>query len=230
MDRYNGEKLAAPGDPKHLLDVGEEDLLETTDKEFGTILADRLGEEKPELLEGIVVTFGKEVAHKLYKITQKKEVEGGMEINNGARRRTSGGVYLYLFKTDTTVNIDKEVVKKFLADSKKQEDRKFLEAKKRKKEKNFDKEMAEFLDLRKEVVKKKEEGEEEKGMEQDGKEEEEEELEQLDSSSFSKIIGSLKSDRPAIDRLKSFQEPDAPPNSVERVERTLHEYDDDLFS
>ena len=109
-------------------------------------------------------------------------------------------MYLYLFKTDTTVNIDKEVVKKFLADSKKQEDRKFLEAKKRKKEKNFDKEMAEFLDLRKEVVKKKEEGEEEKGMEQDGKEEEEEELEQLDSSSFSKIIGSLKSDRPAIDR------------------------------
>ena len=28
-----------------------------------------------------MVTFGKEVAHKLYKITQKKEVEGGMEIN-----------------------------------------------------------------------------------------------------------------------------------------------------
>lgn len=41
----------------------------------------RLGEEKPELLEGIVKTFGKELAHKLYKLTQKKEAAGGMEIH-----------------------------------------------------------------------------------------------------------------------------------------------------
>ena len=40
-----------------------------------------MGEEKPELLEGIVKTFGKELAHKLYKLTQKKEAAGGMEIH-----------------------------------------------------------------------------------------------------------------------------------------------------
>ena len=38
---YNGERLAAPGEPKDLIDVGEEDLLETTEKEFGTLLAER---------------------------------------------------------------------------------------------------------------------------------------------------------------------------------------------
>ena len=39
--RYNGEKLAAPGDAKHLIDIGEEDLLENSDKEFAQLLADR---------------------------------------------------------------------------------------------------------------------------------------------------------------------------------------------
>ena len=33
------------------------------------------------MLEGIVKTFGKELAHKLYKLTQKKEAAGGMEIH-----------------------------------------------------------------------------------------------------------------------------------------------------
>ena len=36
--------------------------------------------------------------------------------------------------------------------------------------------------------------------------------------------------RPGEGGAGGFQEPGAPPNSVERVERTLQEYDDDLFS
>ena len=117
-------------------------------------------------------------------------------------------MFLSLFKTDDSLNLDKEKVKRFLAESKKQEDRKILEAKKRKKDKNFDKEMAEFLNLRKEVAKK--EAEEEKKMEEDGDgggsvvvdgAGEEEELEQLQTNAFSKIIGSLnKTERPAVDR------------------------------
>ena len=41
----------------------------------------RLGEEKPALIEGIVSKFGKTVAHTVYKLTQAKEVDGGIEIN-----------------------------------------------------------------------------------------------------------------------------------------------------
>merc|ERR1719193_2943280 len=89
MDRFHGEKLAAPGEPKHLIDISDEDLLESSNKDFSHLLAERLGEDKPELIEGIVDKFGKELAHKLYKLTQKKEIGGGLEINNGARRRTS---------------------------------------------------------------------------------------------------------------------------------------------
>lgn len=232
LDRYNGERLQPPGEPKQLIDIAEEDYLEKDDKDFAHLLAERLGEEKPELIEGLVTKFGKQVAHRLYKLTQKKEKDGGMEINNGARRRTSGGVYLFLFKADSS--LDPTEIKKFLMDSRKQEDRKFLEAKKRKNRKNFDKEMADFLSLRREMTTKKEE-EMEQGANEDGKEEEE--LIDLKINPFSNIIQNLgkqgggggelkKSEHPAVDRIQRFEEPDAPPNSVER---TLTEYDDDFL-
>ena len=35
--------------------------------------------------------------------------------------------------------------------------------------------------------------------------------------------------KPAVDRVSSFKEPDAPPNSVERVDRNLIDYEDDDF-
>ncbi|XP_023320111.1 phosphorylated adapter RNA export protein [Eurytemora carolleeae] len=233
IDRYNGERLAAPGDAKHLIDIGEEDLLENSDKEFAQLLADRLGEEKPELLEGLVFKFGKTLAHKLYKLTQKTEAAGGLEINNGARRRTSGGVYLFLLKTDPSLGIDHEAVRVFLADSKKKEDRRILEARKRKKKKDFNKEMKDFLILRQNIAEKKvqemeEDGGEEK-TEMEEKEEEIEELVEIGNNPFAKIIGSLASKNAQKERLVCDQEPGPPPNSVERVERTLQEYDDDLF-
>jgi len=224
MDSYCGQKLALPGQPKQLLDISEEDLLEKSDDDFALLLAERLGEEKPKLIETLVAEFGKTVAHKLYKLTQKCEQEGGMEINNGARRRTSGGVFLWLFKTDPSIGIDLQLVKKFLADTRKEDERKILEAKKRKKEKNFDKEMKDFLELRKEIEDKNSEKKKEDTVMDD---------DDQAINSFTKIITSLsgkKPELPAVDRLKSFQEPEAPPNSVERVERTLHEYEDDLFS
>jgi len=230
MDRFNGQKLAAPGESKQLLDIGDEDFLENSDKDFALLLAERLGEEKPELLQGLITQFGKSAANKVYKLTQKCEAKGGMEINNGARRRTSGGVFFYLLKTDSSHGIDLIQARKFLADSKKLEDRKFLEAKKRKKGRDFDREMKDFLALRKEIQEKKvdvEDKQTEEGMDEDaGKADE-------GIAAFSNIITSLggeKPEVPAIDRLKSFQEPDAPPNSVERVERSLPEYEDDLFS
>ena len=33
------------------------------------------------MIEGLVTKFGKSVAHKVYKITQKTEADGGMEVN-----------------------------------------------------------------------------------------------------------------------------------------------------
>ena len=109
-------------------------------------------------------------------------------------------MYLYLLKTDTTLGIDLEAVRTFLTNSRKQEDRKILEARKRKKRKDYDKEMKEFLSLRQAVADKKvqdmEDEEGDKNVTDEMKEKEEEETEEfidIGKNPFSKIIGSLAS-------------------------------------
>ena len=126
-------------------------------------------------------------------------------FQNGARRRTSGGVYLFLLKTDPSLGIDHEAVRLFLADSKKKEDRRILEARKRKKKKDFNKEMKDFLILRQNIAERKvqemeEDGGEEK-TEMEEKEEEIEELVEIGNNPFAKIIGSLSSKNAQKDRL-----------------------------
>lgn len=44
--------------------------------------------------------LGKELAIQFFEETKKIEEEGGMMIMNGSRRRTAGGVYLYLVKNN----------------------------------------------------------------------------------------------------------------------------------
>lgn len=46
----------------------------------------------------VVNILGRELSIKLFKETQKIESDGGMLIVNGMRRRTPGGVYLFLLK------------------------------------------------------------------------------------------------------------------------------------
>jgi len=241
IDRYHGQKLAVPGEAKHLINISDEDLLECSEREFASILAERLGEEKPELVEGFVTKFGKTVAHNVYKLTQKKEIEGGIEINNGARRRTSGGVFFFLIKSDPSCGVDVAQVKKFLADFKRQEDRKILEAKSRKKKKDYDKEMQDFLELRKEVkVKqdaenvKSEEVDMEPADQGDTTDVKEEKLEVFSGGIFSNVVKHLKNEKNSPPKTrdtgvtsKPSTDPEVPPNSVERP---LQSYDDELFA
>ena len=56
LDRYKDAVLAAPGKPVTIPDIAEEDLLEGTDQEFGRLLADRLSEEKEEMIVSILLT------------------------------------------------------------------------------------------------------------------------------------------------------------------------------
>ena len=44
--------------------------------------------------------MGKEQAIDFFQKTKRIEAEGGMLIMNGSRRRTAGGIYLYLVKND----------------------------------------------------------------------------------------------------------------------------------
>ena len=56
IPRYNGERLAAPGEAKHLIDIGEEDLLENSEKEFAQLLADRYSLEYMKI-EDLLLNF-----------------------------------------------------------------------------------------------------------------------------------------------------------------------------
>lgn len=66
----------------------------------------------------IVNIVGCDLAIRLFKETQKIESDGGMLIVNGMRRRTPGGVYLFLLKNcdDITKKQKKDI---FLDDSRK---------------------------------------------------------------------------------------------------------------
>ena len=55
----------------------------------------------------IVDILGKEKAIDFFQKTKKIEEGGGMLIMNGSRRRTAGGVYLYLVKNDDHIPQEK---------------------------------------------------------------------------------------------------------------------------
>ncbi|RUS70133.1 hypothetical protein EGW08_022104 [Elysia chlorotica] len=69
-------------------------------------IADGLSEPKVDLITRIVESIGKAQAIQLYYMTEDVEDAGGMMIRNGSRRRTPGGVYIELLKTDGSIPQD----------------------------------------------------------------------------------------------------------------------------
>lgn len=89
---------------RHILDLNvSEDCPNET---FAAELANKLCEEKDELMLRVVNVLGKEIPAKLFKETQKIEADGGMLIMNGVRRRTPGGVFLFLLKHNEEIDKD----------------------------------------------------------------------------------------------------------------------------
>ncbi|XP_033216674.1 phosphorylated adapter RNA export protein [Belonocnema kinseyi] len=73
---------------------------ESSDAEIAADIAAKLYEKKDILIKKVVDILGKQKAIDFFHKTKKIEEEGGMLIMNGSRRRTAGGVYLYLVKND----------------------------------------------------------------------------------------------------------------------------------
>lgn len=51
----------------------------------------------------VILELGKEKALELFETTRGIEAGGGMMVADGTRRRTPGGVFMTLFKTDPDV-------------------------------------------------------------------------------------------------------------------------------
>lgn len=69
-------------------------------------IAEKLSEEKVSLIFNIVETVGTSKAIKLYEETKRIEEEGGIMVMNGLRRRTPGGVYIFILKKDPEITED----------------------------------------------------------------------------------------------------------------------------
>ncbi|EFO23104.2 hypothetical protein LOAG_05382 [Loa loa] len=62
-----------------------------------------LGERNEKFLRSVILEIGEEKALELFKATREIEASGGMMIADGTRRRTPGGVFMTLFKTDPDI-------------------------------------------------------------------------------------------------------------------------------
>ncbi|XP_015585194.1 phosphorylated adapter RNA export protein [Cephus cinctus] len=80
---------------------------ESTDSEVAIDITAKLNENKDLLIRRVVDIIGKEKAIDFFQKTKKIEEDGGMLIMNGSRRRTAGGVYLWLVKNDEHIPQEK---------------------------------------------------------------------------------------------------------------------------
>ena len=81
--------------------------IESTDSDVASDITSKLNEKKDLLIRRIVDIIGKEKAIYFFQKTKKIEEGGGMLIMNGSRRRTAGGVYLWLVKNDKHIPQEK---------------------------------------------------------------------------------------------------------------------------
>ncbi|XP_017015127.1 phosphorylated adapter RNA export protein [Drosophila takahashii] len=93
-------------EPRHILDLNEVAGRDPSD--VATEMASKLYEEKDELLVRVVEILGMELPIELYKETQRIEADGGMMIKNGKRRRTPGGVFLFLLKHHDSITQEQQ--------------------------------------------------------------------------------------------------------------------------
>ncbi|XP_049876955.1 phosphorylated adapter RNA export protein [Pectinophora gossypiella] len=102
------------------------DLSATTEDPIETIaldIADKLAEEKKELVGRIVQVLGANKAIEIYKETQRVEADGGMMVMNGTRRRTAGGIFFFLLKRDDEVS--QAMINQIFTEDRKETARKF---------------------------------------------------------------------------------------------------------
>ncbi|XP_067630810.1 phosphorylated adapter RNA export protein [Eurosta solidaginis] len=83
-------------EPRHILDL--EPLEGRDPADVAREMSNKLHEERDDLLVRIVDVLGTKLPVEIYKETQRIEFDGGMMIMNGKRRRTPGGVFLFLLK------------------------------------------------------------------------------------------------------------------------------------
>uniref|UniRef100_A0A0A9WDJ6 Phosphorylated adapter RNA export protein n=1 Tax=Lygus hesperus TaxID=30085 RepID=A0A0A9WDJ6_LYGHE len=87
--------------PKELEDVDITEL--NSIEEVAKQIAEKLQEPNLDLVMRIVLILGKTSAIEYFRKTREIESKGGLLIMNGSRRRTSGGVFIHLIRSDKQI-------------------------------------------------------------------------------------------------------------------------------
>ncbi|XP_043240704.1 phosphorylated adapter RNA export protein-like [Amphibalanus amphitrite] len=131
--RKRGFQQASQGWRKKKVEsVVLEPLAVTEDSPTEQVAADialKLREEKPEIIANVVKIIGTKKSIELFEETKSVEEGGGMLVNNWSRRRTPGGVFIQLLKTDPEVT--EEQVRDVFREDRRQRDRERKVAKRR---------------------------------------------------------------------------------------------------
>ncbi|KAK6623924.1 hypothetical protein RUM44_010780 [Polyplax serrata] len=110
--KHNGAYVETSSQNRHSMNEPEEKkegfsrnilslttTVDSLENEIATDIANKLYEEKEDLILRAIKILGKEAVISIFEETQEIESSGGMLIMNGARRRTPGGVFFHLIKT-----------------------------------------------------------------------------------------------------------------------------------
>lgn len=101
----DSNKSDCRGSPRTLFDLNV--TVENTNEEVASDIANKLCEEKDDLILKVVEVLGKEKAIEIFRETKKIEEDGGMMVLNNSRRRTPGGIFLLLVKQDDDIQQEK---------------------------------------------------------------------------------------------------------------------------
>lgn len=128
-DSSSNDGVSKLNSPRCILDLNI--MPDSNNDDIARDMANKLYEEKDELMLRIINILGTALPIRIFKETQQIESNGGMLVMNGIRRRTPGGVFLFLLKNSEEMTHEQK--KQIFADeSKKQnKEQKLLQAMKR---------------------------------------------------------------------------------------------------
>lgn len=251
--------IPRPGVCRIIPDLDPDRAVVDSASSLGEELAAKLSEPKTELMVGVVEEFGPAVALELFAQTQTMEREGGGMIKNGARRRTPGGLFLHLLRESKAVDREKVRQFFAQSNDQQQQQKSGGGRKRKMKQQSnsFAAELALFGKLSRQRKPTKRGAEKDEMAVDDDKQAVAADAraaaddEEIPEARISLASGSVKQPLPDLLSMVShsvgqksertqqqmnsgrqperFEEPEAPPNSVERVERTISAYDDDDF-
>ncbi|XP_060527260.1 phosphorylated adapter RNA export protein [Cylas formicarius] len=136
-DKPTNKERNLKGKPRIIPDLNVD--INCINEDIAKDIANKLCEEREDLVLKILDAMGKEKTFELFEETRRIEKEGGMLIMNQTRRRTPGGLFLYLVRNDYHITPEQ---KQKIFEEDRQKFKEMLKEKRKKRQQKFKDEAA----------------------------------------------------------------------------------------